>query len=154
MTDKVTYQIENFYTLKEQVNELFIKHWEEVALFQDKMKLNPDWDFYTTLYEQGNLGLFTARKGTKLIGYFVVVARQHPHYKDHLVAANDIIYIDPEHRKGLTGYKLIKFAKENLKELGVSVLSVNVKVHRPFDKLLERLGFENTERLYTVYIGD
>jgi len=154
MSDKVTYQIENFYTLKEQVHELFVKHWEEVALYKDKMKLNPDWGFYTTLYEQGNLGLFTARKGTKLIGYFVVVARQHPHYKDHLVAANDIIFIDPEYRKGMTGYKLIKFAMDNLKELGVSVISVNVKVHRPFDKLLERLGFENTERLYTAYIGD
>lgn len=154
MSDKVTFQIENFYTLKEQVNELFVKHWEEVALFKDKMKLNPDWDFYTALYEQGNLGLFTARKGDKLIGYFVVVARPHPHYKDHLVAANDIIFIDPEHRKGLVGYRLIKFAKDNLRELGVSVLSINVKVHRPFDKLLERLGFENTERLYTAYIGE
>ncbi len=154
MLTDVTYQIENFYTLKEEVDELFKKHWEEIALFKDKMKLNPDWSFYEQLYLEGSLGLFTARKGKKLIGYFVVIAKAHPHYKDHIVASNDIIFIDPEYRKGLTGYKLIKFAKENLKELGVSVLAVNIKVHKPFDKLLERLGFENTERLYTVYIGD
>lgn len=154
MSEKITYQIENFYRLKEEVNELFQKHWEEIALFKDRMKLNPDWDFYTALYEQRQLGLYTARKGKKLIGYFVVIAKSHPHYKDHLVAVNDIIFVDPEYRKGLTGYKLIKFAKENLKELGVSVLAVNIKVHKPFDKLLERLGFVNTERLYTVYLGD
>lgn len=150
----VTYQIENFYSLKEQVDELFKKHWEEIALYKDKMKLNPDWDFYEALYKQGALGLYTARKDNKLIGYFVVVAKEHPHYKDHLVASNDIIFIDPEHRKGLVGYKLIKFAKEHLKEIGISVLSINMKTHKPFDKVLERLGFKNTERLYSVYIGE
>mgnify|MGYP001250854184 FL=1 len=154
MVEKVTYQIENFYTLKQQVDELFQKHWEEIALYKDKMKLNPDWEFYEHLYQEGMLGLYTARKGSKLIGYFVVIAKPHPHYKDHLVAANDIIFVDPDHRKGLVGYKLIKFAKENLKQLGVSVLAVNIKVHKPFDKVLQRLGFENTERLYTVYLGE
>jgi GNAT superfamily N-acetyltransferase len=154
MNDKVTYQIENFYTLKEEVDELFQKHWEEIALFKDKMKLNPDWNYYEMLYKEGMLGLYTARKNNKLVGYFVVVAKEHPHYKDHTVAANDILFVDPDHRKGLVGYKLIKFAKENLKELGVSVLSINFKTHKPFDKILERLGFENTEKLYTVYIGD
>ena len=89
-----------------------------------------------------------------MVGYFVIIARQHPHYKDHIFAANDIVYIDPDYRKGLAGYFLIKYAEKDLKKRGVSVLVVNTKVHKPFDAVLERLGFENVERIYSKYIGD
>lgn len=153
-TQGIKYQREDFYKVREEVDELFYKHWEEIALNKDKIKLNPDWSFYETVYLAGNLGIYTARAGEKLVGYFVVIARPHPHYKDHLFAVNDIIFIDQEYRKGLVGYKLIKFVENDLKKMGVSVLAVNTKVHKPFDSVLERLGFENTERLYTKYIGE
>lgn len=148
------FQEEDFFTVKEEVDELFYKHWEEIAVNKDKIKLNPDWSFYETLYQSGNLGVYTARHEDKLVGYFVVVARHHPHYKDHIFAANDIIYIDPDYRKGLAGYYLIKYVEKNLKERGVSVLTINTKVHKPFDAVLQRLGFENVERLYSKYIGE
>jgi len=144
---------EDFYIVRKEVDELFYKHWEEIAVNKDKIKLNPDWSFYESIYEAGNLGIYTARKDTNLVGYFIVIARPHPHYKDHIFAANDIIYIDPDYRKGLVGYKLIKFVENDLKNMGVSVLTINTKVHKPFDAVLERLGFENVERLYSKYIG-
>jgi|TARA_R110000851_G_scaffold146318_1_gene285989 GNAT superfamily N-acetyltransferase len=153
-TNGFNYSREDFYKVKEEVDELFYKHWEEIALNKDKIKLNPDWSFYEALYTSGNLGVYTVRKDEQLVGYFIVVARPHPHYKDHLFAVNDIIYIDPKYRKGLVGFKLIKFVEQDLKKMGVSVLAVNTKVHKPFDAVLERLGFENTERLYTKYIGE
>ena len=147
-------QEEDFFKVKEEVDELFYKHWEEIAVNKDKIKLNPDWSFYETLYLAGNLGVFTIRHKEKLVGYFVVIARNHPHYKDHIFASNDIVYIDPDYRKGLAGYFLIKYVENNLKERGVSVLVINTKVHKPFDAVLQRLGFENVERLYSKYIGE
>mgnify|MGYP000182766692 CR=1 FL=1 len=153
-THAFEYALEDFYVVKEEVDELFYKHWEEIALNKDKIKLNPDWSFYELLYAEGLLGVYTVRKDKHLVGYFIVVAKPHPHYKDHTFAVNDIIYIDPDYRKGLVGLKLIKFVEEDLKSKGVSVLAVNTKVHKPFDAVLKRLGFENTERLYTKYIGE
>lgn len=153
-TQGIKYQREDFYKVREEVDELFYKHWEEIAVNKDKIKLNPDWSFYENIYLSGSLGIYTARSGEKLIGYFIVIARPHPHYKDHLFAVNDIIFIDQEYRKGLVGYKLIKFVENDLKKMGVSVLAINTKVHKPFDSVLERLGFSNTERLYTKYIGE
>ena len=76
------------------------------------------------------------------------------HYKDHIFAANDVIYLSAKHRKGLTGVKLIKFAETCLKQDGVSVLSINTKVHRPFDKIMDYLGFNLIESVYSKYIGD
>jgi GNAT superfamily N-acetyltransferase len=147
-------QQEDFYTVKEEVDELFYKHWEEVADNKDKIKLNPDWSFYEQVYLAGNLGVYTIRHLEKLVGYFVVIARSHPHYKDHIFASNDIVFIDPDYRKGLAGYFLIKYAEQDLKDKGVSVLMINVRVRKPFDAVLQRLGFSKVERQYSKYIGE
>lgn len=144
-----TYKQEFLQTVVEDIKPLLDKHWEEIATNKHAIKLNPDWDAYAALEEAGCLKIFTARENDKLVGYFVVIVRNHIHYKDHLFAANDIIYLSPEHRKGMTGAKLIKFAENCLKEDGVSVLLINTKRHKPFDRLLSWLGFTYTERLYS-----
>jgi GNAT superfamily N-acetyltransferase len=132
---------------------LIERHWEEIAINKDRIKLNPDWEVYEKLEELGVLTIFTARHFGKLVGYFVVIVQSNIHYKDHVFASNDIIYLHPDYRKGMTGVKLIKFAEKCLKKDGVSVMVMNTKVHSPFDIILERLGFTPIERLYSKYIG-
>jgi GNAT superfamily N-acetyltransferase len=153
-TNGFKYARENLSSILGEVEALLEKHWEEIALNKEKIKLNPDWDAYASLDQAGQLGIYTARKDTKLVGYFIVVAAPNPHYKDHIFAVNDVIYLDPDYRKGFVGIKLIKFAEKDLKSLGVSVLAINTKVHRPFDSLMERLGFKLIERVYSKYIGE
>jgi hypothetical protein len=53
----------------------------------------------------------------------------------------------------MTGFKLIKYAESRLKEMGVSVIHINTKVHAPFDSLMDRMGYNLIERLYSKYIG-
>tara|TARA_R110000868_G_scaffold340099_1_gene600763 strand:+ start:786 stop:1256 length:471 start_codon:yes stop_codon:yes gene_type:complete len=153
-TQDTKYQREDLYKIKDEISNLLQDHWEEIALNKEKIKLNPDWGAYSVLYKSGKLGIYTARKEGKLIGYFVVIAGSNPHYKDHLFAVNDIIYLVPEHRKGFVGIKLIKYAEKDLKNFGVSVFTINTKVHKPFDSVLERLGFNLIERVYSKYIGE
>jgi|TARA_R110000868_G_scaffold408968_1_gene693537 GNAT superfamily N-acetyltransferase len=141
-------------TFKPDAQELLKSHWEEIALNKGKIALNPDWDVYQTLEDSGKLKIFTVRDDDKLIGYFVVLVGTGLHYKDHVFAVNDVLYLDQDCRKGRTGLKLIKFSEQCLKDDGVSVLSVNTKVHRPFDSLMEYLGFNLVERVYSKYIGD
>ena len=141
-------------TVKDDIQELLKLHWQEIALNKEKIKLNPDWDAYEELERRGALKISTSRKNGELIGYLDVLCSKNLHYKDHVFASNDVIYLHPDHRKGFTGIKLIKFAERCLKEDGVSVLAINTKVHRPFDKVLEFLGFNLTERLYSKYLGD
>lgn len=145
---------EDFNSARGEVDNLFYKHWEEIALNKDKIKLNPDWTFYEAVYNAGNLGIYTARKDKALVGYFIIIARPHPHYKDHTFAVNDVLFIEPEHRKGLLGYFLIKYAEKDMKKKGVSVLTINTKVSKPLDVVLERLGFKNIEKVYSKYLGD
>ena len=149
------YQQEFLDQVKDDALYLLDLHYNEIALNQDKIKLNPDWDVYKELEQQGKLKIFTARDNDTLVGYFVVVVGVNMHYKDHTFACNDIIYLHKDYRKGFAGIKLIKFAKKCLTEDGVSVLAINTKVHQPFDRVLERLGFNLIERVYSSYLqGD
>ena len=145
----ITFQQESLVTTKEDARPLLEKHWEEIALNKEVIKLNPDWDAYADLEDAGVLKIFTARSDGKLIGYFVVFVKAHIHYKGHLFAYNDILFLDKEHRKGYTGAKLIKFAEKCLKEDGVSVCVVNTKRHKPFDVLLKWLGYKHIENIYS-----
>lgn len=150
----ITFQQEFLLTCKKDAQELIESHWKEIAVNKDTIKLNPDWETYETLEEQGNFKIFTCRDDGKLVGYFAVVVSRNLHYKDHLFASNDVLYLSPEFRKGLTGVKLIKFAEKYLKEDGVSVLVINTKDHKPFDPILNRLGFSLTERSYTKLLKE
>lgn len=145
----IKYQQEFLCGVIEEAKPMLEEHWREIAINKDVIKLNPDWDAYIELERKNSLKIFTAREDGKLIGYFVVIVRSHIHYKDHLFAVNDIIYLSPKYRKGYTGAKLIKFAEKCLKEDGVSVFVINTKRHKPFDKLLDWLGFNHVENVYS-----
>ena len=149
------YREERLAEILHEFLPLIEKHWEEIAVNQDKIKLNPDFDKYVQMNDCGVLKVYTARDDFgKLIGYFLVMLAPHLHYQDHVFAMNDILYVDPAYRGSTVAYRLIKFVEKQLKEEGVSVLMINMKVHAPFDRFLEGLGFSNTERVYTKFIGD
>lgn len=148
----LTYQQEFLTTVEEDCKPLLQNHWEEIAVNKSVIKMNPDWEAYHNLEDSGALKIFTVRSDGELIGYFVVILRKHIHYKDHIFAANDLLFLKQEYRKGLTGAKLMKFAEKCLKEDGVSVLVVNTKRHKPFDGLLEWLGYSHVENVYSKYL--
>lgn len=140
---------ETYLDVKDDLQELIVAHWEDVALNKEHIKLNPDWDAYSKLEKSQALRIYTARDGGLLVGYFVVILNRSLHYKDHIFGTNDVVFIHKDYRKGLSGAKLIKYAEKDLKKAGVSLLLVNTKVHKPFGKLLEFLGFAETETIYS-----
>ena len=143
------FQQEFLATCFDEAKWLFELHYAEIALNQDVLKLNPDTEQYEDAEKFGALRIFTARDDGKLVGYFAVLVTRSMHYADHIYATNDVIFLHPDHRKGYTASNLIKFAAECLAQDGVSMLFVNTKLHRPFDILLRRLGFDHVENVYS-----
>jgi len=152
-TDNVKLAIENLSQVKGDILPLLDKHWEEVAINKDTIAMNPCWDTYAILESAGKLGIFTARLDGELIGYFVIIASESPHYKGHIFGVNDVIYLKPEYRGTYLGSNLITFVENAIEEVGVSVLVINTKVHVPFDKTLSRLGFSHIENVYSKRLG-
>jgi GNAT superfamily N-acetyltransferase len=145
----IEYRQECLSTTKDDCIPLINQHWDEIALNKQSIKLNPDWDEYERLSKNGSLRIFTARDGGELVGYFVLIVNRSLHYKDHLFAVNDILFMRQDHRKGSTALKLLRFAEKALRNDGVSLVMVNTKVHQPFDPLMERLGYNLIERIYS-----
>jgi len=141
--------IENLANVRREIEPLLEQHYQEIALNKDIIKLNPNWRAYAELDRINALRIYTARKNGILHGYFVVVVSQSLHYSDHLFANNDVIFLNKEARKGLTGMKLLKFGMDCLKAEGVTKLHVNTKLHQPFDPIMKRLGFEEIEKVYS-----
>ena len=146
---KLEFALESLTQVKKEIEPLLKQHWEEIALNKEVIKLNPDWKQYGKLDSLNALRIYTARSDGKLVGYFVVVISKNMHYQDHLFATNDIIFLAKSHRKGTAGIKLIKYAEERLKLEGISVMVINTKEHQSFDKVLERLEFNLTEKVYS-----
>lgn len=150
----ITYKREYLIDCLEEIKPILEDHYYEVAMYQDKIDLNPDYEKYTKLEELGMLHLVCARDGDKLIGYFISVISPNMHYSDHLYAVNDILFLKSEYRNALVGQKMFQKAEELLKGEGVSVIAIHMKTALPFDSLCKGMGYDYAERNYTKYIGD
>lgn len=131
---------------------LLQKHWQEIAKAKDLFRLAPDETFYAEADKQGKLLIITARDGTALVGYFVWIVFKHPHYKDVIMAQEDIHFLLKDYRKGLNGYLLIKNAILLGKQHGIQAFTVREKVSHPHPDLWRRLGFQPADTTYILTV--
>lgn len=141
----IAYQVERFGDVIIEITPMFHDHYDEIATDKEVKPLDPDFDRYLALEDQGMLRIFTARENGQLIGYFVSLVHTHLHYQQTMMALNDIMYVTPGHRGSTVGYRLMKMAMADLKNLGADVLIIHMKCDYPFRPLLKRLGFHLTE---------
>lgn len=141
----ITYSVEKLADMLDEMKPLFNDHWEEIALFKDDVKLDPDYDKYLLMEKGGFIHVCTARDDGVLIGYFVSIITPHLHYKQSKTLASDIYFIKPDYRKGRTGIKLFQFAENEWRKEGVQVAYVGAKVSNDVTKVWERLGYKVVE---------
>jgi len=150
----ITYQIEQLPDIIEDIKRLGPIHWAEVSPFRDVRPFNPNWELYLDQYRKGGVFSFTARDGNELVGYCFFTFITMSHYKHITLAINDTLYLKPEYRKGMTGYKLITKAEEEVKKLNVQEIMWRTKLgDSNFGKLLERLGYFPEEVSYTKMVN-
>lgn len=127
---------------------LFEEHWLEVGTDRDKIKLNVDFEKFFALERLRVLASFSARLDEALIGYAVFICSPHLHYKDHVVAFADIIFVSAEYRKTTgAGLGLIRFAERTLRSQGVSKVVYHMKLDHDFMPVLHKCGYEDRERM-------
>ena len=149
----IEYKEESYSQVVDEIKPLLEDHWDEIALHKDTIKLNPDYGRYEAMCNSGSMKIVTARDNEKLVGYCIMLLYHHIHYKDQFMAMDDIFFIAKDYRKGLTGVKLFIKTEEIMKQYGVTKLSMNVKIHQDVGAIFERLGYKETERMFTKKIG-
>lgn len=150
---QITFAVEPWINLWRDAQELFQKHWEELALDQDKIALGVDFNSYVLLDIQGKLHIVTARNDGQLVGYFIAFLMIHPHYKDAgVMALADVYYVLPEFR-GVTGVQLLTEVERTLKERGVKKAYLSCKIHQDHSRLFNALGWKPTDITFSKYLG-
>lgn len=154
------YALENFNDMIEELKPFLTAHYEEVAMYQDKIELDPDYDLYTAMQDAGVLKVFTMRFGGgptekgALIGYNIFFVKEHPHYKQDIFAVNDIVYVDPLHRHGGDTPAFFEWCERQLKEeFDVHVITYHMKTMKTFHALMESIEMDHAEHMYMKYIG-
>jgi methylase of polypeptide subunit release factors len=150
----ITYQVETWASMLPEASQIFPRHWEELALNQDKIKDDLDYERYALLAEKGNLHVVTARSNGILVGYAIFIIMTHGHYKSSgLMALSDMYYVLPEFRNG-TGTRMFCEIERSLKEKGVILAMTSCKVHQDHSELFEKLGWQFSDKTFIKYLGN
>ena len=134
----------------DEAMQLFKDHYDEIAERTDVIELDPNLEQYNMLYEKGMLEIHTARDDGKLVGYSLWFVTKHIHYKKSITASSDVLYISPNYRKGMLGYKFIKWTTEEIKKRNPQRILFHVKPFLDYGHLLERLGGNFFEKIYSI----
>jgi len=150
----LTAQVESLTERLEDLKPFFPRHWEELALNQKQVPLDPQYDVYLEKDAAGQVMLVTLRAGGDLAGYFIGFVQPGLHYKTCLTLTMDIFYVLPEHRGKMGGVILFKAVEAEARRRGVKRMFVGSKLHKDASWLFERLGYEEVERFYCLWLGD
>jgi GNAT superfamily N-acetyltransferase len=147
----ITLQVEPYASARDDA--LIKMHYDEIALNKDEKPLNPDWARYEQMEAAGNLVCFTARDDGRMVGYSVFLLSWHLHYNTVRVAANDVLYLHPDYRKGMIGIRLIKYSEAELGKYGADWITFHVKFNKipddrkDFSPILHRMGYSDEEKM-------
>ena len=115
----ITAQLESFAERLDELKVLLPTHYLELALNQDKVPLDPQYDIYIQREKLGELMFIALRESGALIGYFIGFVAPGLHYKTCLTLTMDIMYVHPGKRKSGGGNVLIDFVKQEAIRRGV-----------------------------------
>jgi L-amino acid N-acyltransferase YncA len=101
------------------IEDLIALNWEEVEDHKAASPLAIDWNAYQQLERQGVLRVGLMRAAGLLVGYNVFFVKPTLHHRQTVWAVNDLVYLDPEARRGMAGVLLISEAERLLRAEGV-----------------------------------
>lgn len=150
----LTYVVEPWATVRGEIGPLWRRHYAEIAADQQRIALDPDFARYSASAANGSLHIVVAREAGQMVGYVFAFVETHLHYRSTLCGFYDIYWLAPEARKGSAGVKLLKEAERTLKARGVKKIFTGTKLWKDVGRIFERHGWNETERLYSKWIGD
>lgn len=142
----VEVRVERYDDVIEEIKPLLEMHWHEIATFKEAIPLDPDYERYRVMDESGMAVIIAARRDGRLVGYSIMFFVHHMHYRSTLFAANDILFLHPDERRGRTGVALIRASERIARERGARKISWHIKSAHDFSRLLvDHLGYQHDE---------
>lgn len=146
---RLIFQQESISSMRPEAEALlFDPHWEEIAEEKDDLKINVKWSTYEKIESLGKLISIAARCGPNLVGYFIAVVDEHPHYQDVIFANEDVHFLHKDYRGRLNGKKLIEAGMIEAKKRGAKFMTGREKIAHSHEAIWLRLGFRPIDTCY------
>jgi GNAT superfamily N-acetyltransferase len=115
----ITVQVESFAASVAEIDRLTTLHWNELALFRDRMPLAPQYAEYIQREARGQLFLTTARVDGQIKAYYIAQVAPGFHYGKTMTAHMDVMYVTPDMKgRGLAFPLARRVEKELRRRLG------------------------------------
>lgn len=149
----ITCHVESFEERLDELKVLLPDHYRELALNQDEVPLDPQYEIYIDNEHKGGLLFVVLRDAGEMVGYYIGFIAPGLHYKTCLTCITDIFYVKPEKRDGTAGIKMFRFIEKELKRRGVQRWFTGSKVAHDASALFDFLKFERVEIFYSKWLG-
>jgi hypothetical protein len=151
----ISFQEETLSAVRADLDALFPilqRHYQEIAQFKEVQQLDPDWEAYEKADRAGKLWIMTARDHGRLVGYIVMLLAHDMHYRTLRRATEDIHFILPEYRRGLLGYRMLRWTLDEMRAKSIQMVKFRTKANHSHAALFERLGGELEDLVYTFVL--
>lgn len=124
----------------------------EIALGLSPKEYNLNEDMYYTADQAGWLKVYMLRYNDIAVGFCTLFLSQDSHTSE-LIADEDLVYVEEEHRNGL-GKELLAFILADLRSMGISYVFSHIPVCKSGSALSEKLGFSKVSITMKRYLGE
>lgn len=147
-------QAERFSSIIDQLHLLHLEHWSETEKHRAGLPFAPDYPQAIARERAGKLLQFTMRTDAgELVGNLRMYLDVSMHTQTQY-AAEDTLFIRPQHRGSFAVMALIRFAESSLLSLGVREIRVNSKLVNRADVLMRRMGYDPVALEFVKIFGD
>lgn len=150
----ITAHVENLASQLEEIKVLLPLHYAELALNQDHVPLDPQYEIYLERERRGELVFMVLRDAGAMVGYFLGFIAPGLHYQTCLTCTMDIFYVQKDKRTGSAGIRLFRAVEQELKRRGVKRWFMGSKIHADASALFKRIGATPVETYYSKWLGD
>lgn len=150
----MTFAVESLTQVLPTLKPLFPLHWAELALNQDQVPLDPQYDIYLKRDALGEVLFVAGRELGELMAYFVGFVAPGLHYRSCLTLTMDIFWVKPEYRGKSAGIRLFKTVETEAQRRGVQRMFMGSKLHKDAGWLFEKLGYVPVETYYSKMVGE
>lgn len=154
MATHLSCQVEQWSDVLPEMQALFPRHWEELALDKESVPLAPNYVRYSDLEAAGCLSTVTVRENGVLRGYAVMLVTPGLHYRTCLEARMDMFWIMPEVRGRIGALRLFRAVERELRRRGVRRVYLGSKLHKDVGRLYTALGYHPVECWYSKMLED
>lgn len=149
----ITTHKESFEERLAELQVLLPEHYKELALNQEHVPLDPQYEIYIDRERKGELLFMVLRERGEMIGYFIGFIAPGLHYKTCLTCTMDIFFVSKDKRTGSAGVRLFRAVESELKHRGVKRWLMGSKLHADASALFKRIGATPVETYYSKWLG-